>query len=322
MTRSLPSWMRWLLLTGFAGALLVLIWSAVIEPRLISEECYVIDIPALPPEWEDERVALIADPHVGMWLSNVGTLRRIVARLLEIKPAAVLIAGDLIYEPLPDELPAVRESHEHRENAVADIDEVVQLLRPLKEAGIPTFAVLGNHDRETEPLKPRRAALLTDALERAGIRVLVDEAVRLPSPGRNRADADLWLVGLASHKARRDHSEAALAQLPEAAPRLVLMHNPDRFEHLPAGSAPLALAGHTHGGQIRFPFLLLRRLLGRVNKKRPQLSGWIDNYGQPGNRLYITRGIGFSRLPLRFNAPPEMTLFTLQRRICGGQLAA
>ncbi len=58
---------------------------------------------------------------------------------------------------------------------------------------------------------------------------------------------------------------------------------------------------------------MLRRLLDRVNEERPDLSGWIHDYGQPGNRLYINRGIGFSRFPIRINCPPEITLFTLRR---------
>ncbi|CAN5618613.1 hypothetical protein BH20VER1_BH20VER1_13310 [soil metagenome] len=90
------------------------------------------------------------------------------------------------------------------------------------------------------------------------------------------------------------------------------MHEPATFRDLPPHTAPLAMAGHTHGGQVRFPWLLLRRLLGRSTNHESVLSGWIKNYGAPGNRLYVNRGIGFSRLPIRFNAPPEITLFTLQ----------
>ncbi|MDQ6656151.1 MAG: metallophosphoesterase, partial [Verrucomicrobiota bacterium] len=195
-----------------------------------------------------------------------------------------------------------------RSSAIEDIEHVVQLLRPMSDAGIPVYAVLGNHDRATAPLARSRATILRDALTSAGIRVLTDEAVRLAS---NKSD--LWLVGLTSEKARQAARAAAFVQLPPNAARVVLMHNPERFEELPAGAAPLALAGHTHGGQVRLPFLLLRRLLGRVHGKARPLSGWMENPGAPGNRLYVNRGIGFSRLPLRFNAPPELTFVTLRR---------
>lgn len=301
----LPKWLRWLLGAGFAAALLLLIWSAVIEPRLIIEEKHDVEIPDLPPGWEGKRVALIADPQVGLWLSNTDTVRRIVRRLVRLKPAAVFVAGDFIYEPVPD---GQFDAHEMRRDVRRDVDEVLALLQPLIDARVPSYAVLGNHDRESEPLPLSRAKLLRDALERAGIRVLNDEAVRLQSEG-----GDLWLVGLSSQKWRSAQRQAAIAQVPNAAPRLVLLHNPDRFRELPAHSAPLAMAGHTHGGQIKFPFLLLRRLFGRVDAKPQPISGWMPGWGAPGNRLYVNRGIGFSRLPLRFNSPPEITLFTLRR---------
>ena len=43
------------------------------------------------------------------------------------------------------------------------------------------------------------------------------------------------------------------------------------------------------------------------------VAGWIEDFGKPGNNLYINRGIGFSRVPLRINAPPELTLFKLRK---------
>lgn len=299
------SFSRWLFGAGVAAALLLLIWSALIEPRLIVEEKYEVEIPDLPVGWEGKCVGLIADPQVGLSLSNTDTVRQIVRRLIRRKPAAVFIAGDFIYEPLPDE---PFDARKMRSDVNDDIDQVLTLFRPLTEAHIPTYAVLGNHDVESEPLARSRPKLLREALERAGIRVLNDESVRLRSER-----GDLWLVGLSSEKSRRAQRQHAIAQVPEGAARLVLLHNPERFGELPPRSAPLAMAGHTHGGQVKMPFLFLRRVLGRVHAKPRAIRGWLSGYGAPGNRLYVNRGIGFSRLPLRFNSPPEITFFTLRR---------
>ena len=320
----MPVWLTWLVAAGVVTSVLLLIWSTLIEPRLIIEEEHVVEIPALPAAWENQRIALIADPQIGLWFSNTGTVRRVVARLVQLRPPAVFIAGDFIYETPP----SAREQHDRdraalvakRERALQELDRTVHMLRPLADAGLPTYAVLGNHDHASNAARrahlPSLAARVQEALQSIGIRVLVDEAVPLPSPlttgATDETHPELWLVGLAAESAAENRTRAALAQLPHAAPRLVLMHNPDTFERLPPATAPLAMAGHTHGGQIRTPWLLLRRVLGRVNRKRPELSGWIHDYGQPGNRLYINRGIGFSRLPIRFNAPPEITLFTLR----------
>lgn len=90
------------------------------------------------------------------------------------------------------------------------------------------------------------------------------------------------------------------------------MHNPDTFDALPPGAAPLAVAGHTHGGQVRVPFFPEWSYLALVQGGEVHVDGWIDGFGEPGNRLYVNRGIGMSLVPLRVNAPPELTIFTLQ----------
>ena len=318
---AIPRWLRWLVVVALTALLLLLVWGVGIEPRLVVEEHEIATIPALPAAWEGQRIALIADAQVGIFLSNTDTVRRAVARLVEIKPAAVLIAGDFIYHPLADEPEEVREEFERdefNEEALDELREVVELLRPLQRAGIPTYAVLGNHDyglksATVSPL-PSLAQNVAQGLERIGIHVLRNEATKLPSPDATAApDAPLWLVGFGPHLTKEDDTRAALAQVPDGAPRLVLMHNPQTFGELPPGSAPLGMAGHTHGGQVHFPGSALRWLLGRRIEGLPALSGWIRGYGQPGNHLYINRGIGFSRFPIRLNCPPEITVFALRR---------
>ena len=91
------------------------------------------------------------------------------------------------------------------------------------------------------------------------------------------------------------------------------MHNPDTFATVPTGAAPLAVAGHTHGGQLRIPFTPQWTWLTYLAEDRIHADGWIEDYGRAGNRLYVNRGIGFSQLPLRINCPPEITFFTLTR---------
>lgn len=309
---------------GAAVALLLLVWGIVIEPRLFVEERHTVQIPALPEPWETQEVALIADPQVGMWLGNSGTVKRIVERIVELRPAALFIAGDFVYEPLGAAASAspnggAQAAQQQRDELQADVEEVISILQPLAAAQIPAYAVLGNHDyaeRSQQASLPSRSHLVRAALEKAGIHVLVDDALPLTPPSGATASSgpqQLWLVGLSSDLAHADGTRSALEKIPPDAPRLVLMHNPVTFDELPPHTAPLAMAGHTHGGQIKTPWFLLRRLLGKVDDDPKKLSGWAHDRGQPGNRLYINRGIGFSRLPIRFNAPPELTLFRLHR---------
>lgn len=282
---------------------LVLLWS-VLEPYLIDQEEYQVEIPNLPASWEGERIALIADLQVGMWLGNSWTIERIVRRLVEQKPAVVLIAGDFVY-------------HSTRDPS-AMINKVAELLKPLTSAGISTFAVLGNHDYGMPTEKSTRddalASSVCQALQTIGIRVLNNEAVELLSPKSGSAREPLYLVGIGAYTPGEARSDVAFAEVPPNAARFVMMHHPNSFEELPAGSAPVAVAGHTHGGQFHIPFVPDEALLTYKHEDRIHQDGWIAGYGKPENRLYVNRGIGFSVLPLRFNCPPELTLFTLRAK--------
>jgi len=132
---------------------LVLVWGVAIEPRLIAEERHNVTIPGLHPEWEGRRIAHLSDFQVGMWLDNPGTAARMVERLVEDRPDVVLLGGDLIYSKEPD--------------AAAKLNTVSGIIRALPEAGIPTYAVLGNHEVELGVADRVRAAL-----ERIGVTVL------------------------------------------------------------------------------------------------------------------------------------------------------
>ena len=91
------------------------------------------------------------------------------------------------------------------------------------------------------------------------------------------------------------------------------MHNPASFPTLPAASAPLAVAGHTHCGQIAIPGFPMWSWLELRSNERVVTDGFSPpGYGADGNRLYVTCGIGFSVVPARISAPPQVVFFTLR----------
>lgn len=283
---------------------LLLFWGVFVEPKLYRIRREEAVLPNLPSGWEGRRVAAIADFQIGMWGANTGTIRRIVRRIVDERPSAVLIAGDFVY---------------HADGRMDETtSRVVGLIAPLLRTGIPTLAVLGNHDYSIdsrgEPANLQVARLLEASLEAAGVHVLRNEAVALSlSSAATTETSSLYVAGIDDEWSGRADARKSLAAVPREAARMVFMHNPHSFRRLPAATAPVAVAAHTHGGQIAVPFTPRWSWMALVKEQEVYADGWISEYGAAGNRLYVNVGIGFSDVPVRINAVPELTLFTLRR---------
>jgi predicted MPP superfamily phosphohydrolase len=148
-------------------------------------------------------------------------------------------------------------------------------------------------------------------LQNNGIPVLEND-VRLIEP---KAGPKFWLAGLGDQLAypmggRRfqgvDDLPKTLAQITDdATPAILLAHEPDIFPQVPA-RFDLTLSGHTHGGQVRLPFI------GRPIV--PSRFGQRYAYGhmiEDGRNLIVSGGLGLSNLPVRFGVPPEIVLIEL-----------
>ncbi len=273
---------------------LLIAYGGLIEPRLIlDEEHYSASVPGLPAEGDGTEIAVIADLQVGMWFGNTAMAERIVGRVVEEKPAALLIAGDFVYSEDPSN--------------PEKIEKVLDVLAPVIDAGIPVFAVLGNHDYLADA-----ADQLTTALESRSVKVLQNADAALPIAGGSEEQV-LHIVGVGPAYQGLADVEQALSGVPEGAPRIVLMHNPATFPALPAGSAPLAVAGHTHCGQIAVPATPQWSWLAWTTGEAMVADGFArKDYGADGNVLFVTCGIGFSHVPMRISAPPQVVFFDLQ----------
>ena len=285
---------------GLLGVLSILVVWGLLEPKFIDVEEETAIIPNLPPAWEGQRIGQVSDFQVGMWFDNTGTMRDSIKKLVEEKPAAVLITGDFVYHSLP--------------NASEELSKVTEAIQPLIKANIPTYAVLGNHDYSHKPPIPELGEQVKNALEGIGVTVLKNQAVKIESPVIQQSNQPLYLVGIGAYIAKNSDVNKALAELPANNPRVVMMHNPASFAAFPPQTAPFAVAGHTHGGQIRLPFTPQWSYLSLIKGEEVYGDAWIKNYGEEGNNLYVNRGIGFSDVPIRINCAPEVTLFTLRSK--------
>ncbi len=289
----------WLLVKILAA---VVVYGTAIEPRIVVREDHMAAIPNLPAAWEGKQVAVFADLQVGMWWANRDAARRLVGQVVQIKPAFVLIAGDFVYDA--------------DDSVDSQMTEVLSILQPLLASRIPTYAVLGNHDYSLMNEGSKKESQVGDrvrhALDSAGVHMMDNQAVPLRPSGRDSATSlPLYLVGIGERWAKNDRDTTTLAQVPAGAPRLVFMHDPDSFANIPAGKAPVAVAAHTHGMQLGIPFVSDWLWRNKFSDNGAGVGGWVDDYGQPGNHVYVNRGVGFSILPIRINAFPELTIFTL-----------
>lgn len=289
--------MWWKLLQILVG---LTVYSTAVEPRFVVRNDEVASIPNLPAAWEGKQVAVFADLQVGMWLANLDAARRLVRRVVDLRPAFVLVPGDFVYEA----------------DAGTDdqMRDVVSILQPILDDSIPVYAVLGNHDyslmnehSEQENFVARQVRI---ALEHAGVHMM-DNRVQALTIGE--ASDTLYLAGIGEKWAKNDKVETVMAMVPRDAPRVVFMHDPDSFVRIPAREAPFAVAAHTHGMQIGIPWVSDYLWRHYFSDTGMGVEGWQTDRGQPGNALYINRGVGFSIIPARLHAFPELTVFSLKR---------
>jgi len=284
----------------------IVFYGAAIEPRLVDRLDERGAIPNLPAAWEQKQVAVFADLQVGMWWSNTDAARRMVDRVVDMHPALVLLAGDYLYNPDDG-------------NVDGQITTVLSIVKPLIDNHIRTYSVLGNHDynlmNEHSDQENRYAHLIRVALDSVGVHMIDNRAVPVPAPGATDSAASvLYIVGVGDKWAKNDLVDRALAAVPADAPRLIFMHDPDSYTKVPANQGPLVVAAHTHAMQIVVPWLSDWAWRHYFSDSGSGLEGWVSApNGKPGNHIYVNRGVGFSYFPLRLNAVPELTVFTLER---------
>ena len=250
----------------------------------------------LPSAFDGMRIVQISDIHMDNYTEPF-FLHRVVDRVNRIKPDAVFLTGDFVTATFgwkPNLKPSARAF------ARGAAWQCAGILKKLECKAL--FAVLGNHDFSVG------AAEVTAALEANEITVLRNASVPI-----ERSGGRIWLAGVDDPLEGHPHPELAIPQsisnIPNE-PIILLCHAPDYADHLltlPAGQAvDLMFSGHSHGGQIRLPFLgaLVLPPLGRK-----YIQGWF-RIGQL--QLYVNRGIGTVELPFRLDCPPEITVITLR----------
>jgi predicted MPP superfamily phosphohydrolase len=266
--------------------------------RIVTVE---VPIPELPPNLDGLRIVQLSDLHIGDFMPRAA-IRRAVDMANTLQADLAVLTGDLISD-----------GHDPLEDCIAELS---QLRAPL---GI--WGCHGNHERSAG-VEARAQALY----QRYGMHVLRQQCVEVSWRG-----GSVNLIGVDDQRERRPsgdqspmlHGIEALVRTD--IPNILLSHNPNTFERAAALGIELSLAGHTHGGQIRFalgnrqwspacfttPFVagLYRLPLGHET----HTAGSEVTPPRPTSAfLYVNRGLGTFGLPVRLGVPPEITLLTLR----------
>jgi predicted MPP superfamily phosphohydrolase len=259
-------------------AALFLVLSGVVlrETVAIKVEEVRIEIPGLPAGLDGFRMVQLTDLH------GRGLPLKVMRVIEDYSPHLIALTGDYV------------------SSSLRDMERITPFLRALSDIA-PTYAVSGNHDFHVGWPSIR------SALRAQGVVVLENEHLLV----RHR-EQDLVLVGVDDPATGRDNLRAALPPLrDDQTTVIVLAHAPTWFElnrtELLKG-VDLVLSGHTHGGQIKLPFI------GAVTNASGRLfpQAYVDGLShENGTWLYISRGLGYTGIPIRFMSRPEITLVTL-----------
>jgi len=270
---------RTAVLVGIVLAALFVTYSLV-EARLMRVVADEIASPNLPRELDGTRLVFVADVHAGPFFRH-RSMERLVEKVNALEPDVLVLGGDYVGGRL-------------------DGAEVFYPAARGFEARLGKVAVLGNHDVWEGEEEAR------EGLADAGFHVLDNESVTLESP----EGGALTVAGVADLYTGRPDAARAARGIAEDDFAVLVSHNPDVFAtQLPetAESWDLALAGHTHAGQLTF-FGIVAPIVPSAHGQRYR-SGWVTEHDTP---ILVSNGVGSVALPMRVFARPEIHVITLR----------
>ena len=280
---------------------LVLTWYCFIfEPYNFKVERLTIKLKNLPLSFEGVNFVQISDLHS----KKFGRKEKAVLKIInKLNPEYIFITGDII------------------DSKTKDLDKCRLFWSALgKKYPKQIFAIFGNHLHENTNINVH---LFKKVLQQSGINILVNENRKL-----KRGNEHVYLIGVDDPRTQHQDFARAMKGVGRAV-KILLAHSPDIIKDIKPGVDPvtgrvsfrnsygfrrkpasngvdLILAGHTHGGQVRIPFV---RTFWDFTKYYGKYTSGL--FKAKGAVLYVNRGISTSILPIRFNASPEITLIKL-----------
>jgi hypothetical protein len=254
------------------------------DPRLVSVE---IPLARLPAAWDGLTIVQLSDFHYDPVLA-VPPIRKAIEITNHLRPDLIVLTGDFVTVP-----PFAKVLHTKKHSA--RVAEPCAALLGELSAPLGIFAVLGNHDADTDP------EFIVECLQANRIQVMRNSSVPLERQGKR-----LWLAGVDDVLEGNPDLDLTLKGIPGDEAVIALVHEPDYARRVAKHPVDLQLSGHTHGGQIVLP-LVGPPYLPPLGQR--YLKGL---YKLDTLTLYTNVGLGTIRVPIRLNCPPEVTLFKLR----------
>ncbi len=271
------------ILGGLGVGILGGLYSWKIEPFWLDFNKVRMPLKNLPENLIGKTLMQISDLHVG----NRFDYNFITESLIEAQsynPDFVVYTGDFV-------------SYENYEQ----IEQLKTVMKNATLGSIGTYAILGNHDYGKNWAEQEVADSIVNVLTENKIKVLSNSKVNIRGLNIIGLD-DYWGLNFKPHE--------ILKSVDNNSSNIVLCHNPDVCDlNIWGNYKGWILSGHTHGGQVKAPFL--DPFIVPVKNKR--YTSGIFNLSE-GRELYINRAIGHL-WQVRFNVRPEITLFELDRDI-------
>ena len=221
------------------------------------------------------KIIVISDLHLGIFVKK-SFLNRVVNKINKIKNVDfIVIPGDFVYD---------------LEN---NFEEIFDFFKKIK---VPIFAVLGNHDFIVNNFEFKKD--LVKALKNNNVILLDEKKIKYKN---------INILGLNDYSFDKKINYEKINFFLKEKNTIVITHNPDKTLMYKNNYPDLTISGHTHGGQIRIPFIYKKilKLKGKFNNR-------LYNLNNDKSKLFISSGLGVVRLPLRFGIPPVIDVLNLE----------
>ncbi|MGQ7060532.1 metallophosphoesterase [Bacillus cereus group sp. BceL175] len=275
---------------SFISILMILVslyyYATEIERKLVTVTWNEIEVSAIPKEFNNKKILQFSDVHLGPEFT-LKQLEHLVEKMNELHPDIVVFTGDLI-----DKFGSYSAE---REGAKAILQKIY--------APLGKYAVFGNHDRGGGG-----SLFYKKYMEEAGFSVLVNEVQKIKVENGKY----ITISGLDDFLLGKPKIDSTLKNLKQNDFNMLLVHEPDVVTKINRYPVDLQLSGHSHGGQVQIPFV---GPLITTKLAESYVEGMYEVEGKSKQLyLYVNRGIGTTRMPVRFCSVPELSVFVLKQK--------